>query len=118
MLIFIIFFFNIFFYFIHNIPNTDKVKKGTVSLSQEINRVIPPLTEKEKRDLIAKCQNFKILCTDKIVKDIDQKSKVILERFVAGDTKNKYYTVISKDSHQFKNKPEKQTCLVIIYLYN
>ena len=77
---------------------TDKVKKGTVSLSKEINRVKAPLKEKEKGDLISKCLNYKVLCTEKIVKDIDAKSKIVLERFVAGDTKSatQAYTHIMK----------------------
>ena len=78
------------------------VKKGTKSLSSEIRRVQAPLKEIDKQDPMHKYLNQKILCTNKIVKDIDEKSQIVLERFVAGDSRaaTQAYTHIMKQCIQ------------------
>jgi hypothetical protein len=82
--------------------NPKSVKKGTTSLSSEIKKVQVPLSEEEKLDPTHKFLNAKILCTSKILKDIDTKSQIILERFVAGDARaaTQAYTHIMKQCMQ------------------
>lgn len=70
---------------LYNKPKT--LKKGIMSLSDEIKRIQAPLKEIEKQDPMHRYLNQKVLCTNKIVKDIDEKTQVILERFVAGDSR-------------------------------
>lgn len=63
----------------------EKVRKAVTSLSQEVNRIKPPLKQKEKNDPMRHYLNSKILFTNKIVEDIDKKSIIVLERMIAGD---------------------------------
>ena len=65
--------------------NYDIVKAGALKLSDAIRRVEPPLEEKEEKDPMARYMNQKVKFTNKIVKQIDQKTKDILERFKDGD---------------------------------
>lgn len=65
--------------------NVDIVQEGVINLSDTIRRVEPPLEEAEEKDPMARYMNNKIKLTNKIKKKIDQKAKMILERFKDGD---------------------------------
>lgn len=65
--------------------NKDIVNNGALKLSDVINKVQPPLEEKEEKDPLARYMNKKVQFTNKIVKKIDSKAKLIIERFSEGD---------------------------------
>ena len=66
--------------------NFDEVAEGVTTLSDVIVRVKPPLEEEEEKDPMARYMNQKIKMTNKIIKNINQKSLTILERFKDGDS--------------------------------
>jgi hypothetical protein len=66
--------------------NYDVVADGVVKLSEAVSRVKPPLAEVEDKDPLNRYMNQKIQMTNKIVKDIDRKSLLILQRYKEGDT--------------------------------
>ena len=65
--------------------NNDIVQDGAIKLSDAIRRVQPPLEEIEEKDPMTRYMNEKVKFSNKITKKIDQKAKLILERFKAGD---------------------------------
>jgi len=65
--------------------NNDIVQDGAIKLSDAIRRVQPPLEEIEEKDPMTRYMNQKVKFSNKITKKIDQKAKIILERFKAGD---------------------------------
>ena len=65
--------------------NNDIVQDGAIKLSDAIRRVKPPLEEVEEKDPMTRYMNEKVKFSNKITKKIDQKAKIILERFKAGD---------------------------------
>ena len=66
--------------------NNDLVQEGALKLSDAVRRIEPPLEEKEEKDPMTRYMNEKVKFTNKLVKKIDQKAKIILERFKEGDT--------------------------------
>lgn len=66
--------------------NVKLVQNGALSLSDAIRRVEPPLEEKEEKDPMTRYMNEKVKFTNKAVKDIDRRAKMIIERFGEGDT--------------------------------
>jgi hypothetical protein len=79
--------------------NNDLVQMGALTLSDAIRRIEPPLEEKEEKDPMTRYMNEKVKFTNKIVKQIDQKAKTILERFKEGDVPQavQAYTKIMKE---------------------
>lgn len=65
--------------------NSDLVNEGALTLSDTIHRIEPPLSEAEEKDPMARYMNNKIKVTNKIKKKIDQKARIIIERFRDGD---------------------------------
>ena len=78
--------------------NNDIVQDGALKLSDTIRRVQPPLEEVEEKDPMARYMNEKVKFSNKITKKIDQKAKLILQRFKAGDAQEaiQAYTKIMK----------------------
>ena len=66
--------------------NYDIVSAGVLKLSESISRVKPPLEEVEEKNVLSRYMNQKIQMTNKIVKKIDRKSLLILQRYKDGDT--------------------------------
>lgn len=66
--------------------NNNLVQEGALKLSDAVRRIEPPLEEKEEKDPMTRYMNEKVKFTNKLVKKIDQKAKIILERFKGGDT--------------------------------
>lgn len=65
--------------------NSDLVNEGALKLSDTIHRIEPPLSEAEEKDPMARYMNNKIKVSNKIKKKIDQKARIIIERFRDGD---------------------------------
>jgi len=78
--------------------NNEIVQDGAIKLSDAIRRVEPPLEEKEEKDPMTRYMNEKVKFSHKITKKIDQKAKLILQRFKDGDTQQaiQAYTKIMK----------------------
>lgn len=78
--------------------NNDIVQNGAIKLSDAVRRVEPPLEEKEEKDPMTRYMNDKVKFSNKTTKKIDQKAKLILERFKEGDTPQaiQAYTKIMK----------------------
>ncbi|MDQ7043721.1 MAG: cytochrome C [Sulfurimonas sp.] len=78
--------------------NIDLVQDGALSLSDAIRRVQPPLTELQEKDPMTRYMNERVKFTNKISKKIDNKAKLIIERFREGDTSQavQAYTKIMK----------------------
>ncbi len=65
--------------------NNDIVQDGALKLSDAVRRVEPPLEEKEEKDPMTRYMNEKVKFSNKTTKKIDQKAKIIIERFKNGD---------------------------------
>ena len=78
--------------------NNDIVQNGALALSDAIRRVQPPLQELEEKDPMTRYMNNKIIFSNKIVKTIDKKAKIIIQRFATGDVQaaTQAYTKIMK----------------------
>ena len=66
--------------------NNDLVQEGSLTLSDAIRRVKPPLEEEEEKDPMTRFMNNKVRMSDKIAKKIDKKTLMIIQRFAEGDT--------------------------------
>ncbi len=66
--------------------NYETVSAGVESLGNAIDRVKPPLEEKQEKDLMARYMNRKVQMTNKIVKTINRRSLDILQRYKDGDS--------------------------------
>ena len=66
--------------------NKDQVIQGALKLSDTIRHVRPPLEEKEEKNPMMRYMNEKVKFSNKIVKTIDRKAEIIIERFQSGDT--------------------------------
>jgi hypothetical protein len=78
--------------------NADIVAEGVFKLTDTITKVKPPLEKSEQEDPMTRYLNEKVKVTNKMVKDINKKAYLILERFKEGDTAqaNQAYTKIMK----------------------
>ena len=78
--------------------NNEIVQDGALKLSDAVRRVEPPLEELEEKDPMTRYMNEKVKFSNKITKKIDQKAKLILQRFKAGDSQQaiQAYTKIMK----------------------
>ncbi len=78
--------------------NNDIVQDGALKLSDAVRRVEPPLEEREEKDPMTRYMNEKVKFSHKTTKKIDQKAKIILERFKNGDAQQaiQAYTKIMK----------------------
>ena len=78
--------------------NNDIVQDGALKLSDAVRRVEPPLEEVEEKDPMTRYMNQKVKFSNKITRKIDQKAKLILQRFKEGDTPQaiQAYTKIMK----------------------
>jgi hypothetical protein len=65
--------------------NNDIVQDGAIKLSDAVRRVEPPLEEVEEKDPMTRYMNQKVKFSHKITKKIDQKTKLIMQRFKDGD---------------------------------
>jgi hypothetical protein len=79
--------------------NFDIITEGINKLSNAIERVEPPLEEKEEKDVMTRYLNNKVQMTDKVKKEIKQKTQDLLERFRDGDPTQaiQAYTKITKE---------------------
>ena len=66
--------------------NYETVASGVAQLSDAVERVKPPLEEKEEKNPMARYMNQKVKMSNKIVKKINQKALTILQRFKNGDS--------------------------------
>ena len=78
--------------------NADIVAEGVFTLTDTITKVKPPLEEDEKADPMTRYLNEKVKVTHKMVRQINKKAYIILERFKDGDTAQatQAYTKIMK----------------------
>ena len=65
--------------------NFDMIKLGGVKVSDIIDRVEPPLSEKEEKDVMTHFMNNKVKITNKIKNSIKRKTERMIERFSKGD---------------------------------
>lgn len=65
--------------------NKDIVNEGAMTLIDTINRVEPPIEDENTKDPLVKMMNRKVEVTNKIVKYINKKTRVMLERYKSGD---------------------------------
>jgi len=79
--------------------NFDMIKIGAMKLADTVDKVQPPLEEKEEKDVMTRYVNNKVQMTNGIKKQINQKIKTLVERFEAGDAKQaiQAYTKITKE---------------------
>ena len=66
--------------------NYEIVSAGVLKLTDTIVNVKPPLEETEDKDVLSRYMNKKIQMTNKIVKKIDRKALLILQRYKEGDS--------------------------------
>ncbi len=66
--------------------NFEIVSKGVLRLSEAVDNVEPPLEEEEEKNPMSRYMNQKVQMTNKIVKKIDRKALIILQRFKEGDS--------------------------------
>ncbi len=78
--------------------NADVVAEGVFKLTDTVTKVKPPLEKNEEEDPMTRYLNEKVKVTNKMVKDINKKAYIILERFKEGDTAQatQAYTKIMK----------------------
>jgi len=78
--------------------NIDIVQDGAIKLSDAVRRVEPPLEEREEKDPMTRYMNAKVKFSNKVTKKIDQKARLIMQRFADGDTQQavQAYTKIMK----------------------
>jgi len=79
--------------------NLDMIKIGALKLSDTIEKVQPPLEEKEEKDVMTRYVNNKVQMTNGIKKQINQKIKTLVERFEKGDATQavQAFTKITKE---------------------
>ncbi len=65
--------------------NFDMIKLGGVKVADAIERVEPPLSEKEEKDVMTRFMNGKVKMTNKIKNSIKRKIERMIERFSKGD---------------------------------
>lgn len=66
--------------------NYDTVAQGVEHLTSSVEGVRPPLEELEEKDIMTRYMNNKVQMTRKVVRQINQKSLTILQRFKNGDS--------------------------------
>ena len=66
--------------------NYDIVSTGVLKLSEAVAKVKPPLEETEEKDILSRYMNQKIQMTNKIVKKINRRALLILQRYKEGDS--------------------------------
>jgi len=66
--------------------NYDTVASGVQHLTDAMEGIRPPLEELNEKDPMARYMNNKIQMTRKVVRNINQKSLTILQRFKSGDS--------------------------------
>lgn len=66
--------------------NYDTITDGIQHLNAAVERVKPPLEELEETDTMTRYMNNRIQMTRKVVKQINQKSLTILQRYRNGDS--------------------------------
>jgi len=78
--------------------NKEIVQDGALKLSDAVRRVQPPLEELEEKDPMTRYMNKKVEFSNKITKKIDQKTRLIMQRFNDGDTQQaiQAYTKVMK----------------------
>ena len=85
--------------------NYDTISSGIDHLISSVERVQPPLEEIEEEDVMTRYMNNKVQMTRKVVKQINQKSLTILQRYKSGDSAQAvqaYKKILSEcmDCHQ------------------
>jgi len=65
--------------------NIDMVIEGTGKLADTAEKIEPPLSEVEEKDVMTRYTNNKVQMSNRIKKKIKQKTKDIIERFKDGD---------------------------------
>ena len=65
--------------------NFDMIKLGGAKVADIIERVEPPLSEKEEKDVMTRFLNNKVKMTHKIKNSIKRKLERMIERFSKGD---------------------------------
>ena len=65
--------------------NFDMIKLGGVKVADIIDRVEPPLSEKEEKDVMTRFMNNKVKMTNKIRHSIKRKVERMIEGFSRGD---------------------------------
>jgi len=65
--------------------NQDLINEGASTLIDTIKKVEPPIEEQKEKNPLKKMMNNKVQITDKIVRYINKKSRVLLQRSQSGD---------------------------------
>ena len=68
--------------------NFDLIKEGGITLADTIERIEPPLEEKEEKDLMNRFLNNKVKMTNTIKRRIKKKVGHMIEAFAAGNPKS------------------------------
>ena len=67
--------------------NFDMVKEGGITLADTIERIEPPLEEKEEKDVMTHFMNNKVKMTNSIKRKVRKKVSHMIESFKDGDAK-------------------------------
>ena len=65
--------------------NFDMIKLGGVSLAETIQKIEPPLSEKEEKDALARLMNSKVKMTNKIKTQAKRNMERMIDEFADGD---------------------------------
>jgi hypothetical protein len=65
--------------------NFDMIKLGGVALAETIQRVEPPLSEKEEKDALTRLMNGKVKMTNKIKTQAKRNMERMIDEFADGD---------------------------------
>ena len=89
--------------------NFDMIKLGGVKVADSIERVEPPLSEKEEKDVMTRFMNNKVKMTNKIKHSIKRKIEHMIERFSKGDKTQalQYYMGITRECMKCHTKLRK-----------
>ena len=89
--------------------NFDMIKLGGVKVADAIERVEPPLSEKEEKDVMTRFMNGKVKMTNKIKNSIKRKIEHMIERFSKGDKTQalQYYMGVTRECMKCHTKLRK-----------
>jgi len=65
--------------------NFDMIKLGGVALAETIQRIEPPLSEKEEKDAMARLMNGKVKMTNKFKAEAKRNMERMIDEFADGD---------------------------------
>ena len=65
--------------------NYEMIKKGSLILANTIEKIQPPISEQEEKDVMTVFMNDKVKFTNKVRRDIKRRIRMMLDRFKDGN---------------------------------